>query len=140
MLLNPGHARAIEVKAWYSAGGAAMAMPLGAGGGGGGAGGAVGPRKTIAAVAAENIGTSQQPTVWSVRATLALFKPGKELWYTACPKCKKKATGDDAQGWACEACQWSGAECTRRYVGRFQILDAEGEGAGARRRALSPCP
>lgn len=37
-----------------------------------------------------------------------------------------QVTGDDAQMWSCEACGWSGPECVRRYIGRFQISDPDG--------------
>jgi len=50
----------------------------------------------------------------------------RPIWYSACPKCNKKAIGEYGAGWSCESCGWSGDACTHRYIVAVQLIDASG--------------
>lgn len=135
----------MQVKAWLDAGGAAHVQNLTTGSDGGGDGGGGATRRTVAAVelvnpaAAHQVGGGGAPsTVSEVVATITLIGRNRDPYYPSCPKCKKKVTGDDAQSWQCEACQWSGPACVRRYMARLQIADEEGTCATGKRRGHTP--
>ena len=48
------------------------------------------------------------------------------LRYASCPKCTKKVVGDEVNGCNCEACGWSGTECSYRYMCALVAMDSTG--------------
>ncbi len=49
----------------------------------------------------------------------------KEMWYTACPACNKKVI-ENMGSWACEKCNKTFEQPTRRYITSMVLLDYSG--------------
>ena len=134
----PGHEEATErLKAWYENGGAEGVTSLSQDtrGTGDGAGRDTTSRDTIADFQEKGDALSgSDPVYTNVRAFFikSLAGPGQNggderfMWYSSCPKCNKKCVGDEQSGHNCEACGWSGQECSYRYIAPLQFFDSAG--------------
>lgn len=67
------------------------------------------------------------PDFYLVTATVSSIKHEKDVWYNACPNCKKKVTeASGAGGWMCEKCSQTFPDCDRRYIIRATMCDHTG--------------
>ncbi len=135
MLINPDITEAHVLRGWYDNDGAhAQFQPFtnaGVGGGAmgaGGAGGNMAERRNIAQIKDENLGMSEKPDYFNVRATVVYIKQDN-LYYTACPSdgCNKKVTLDNDNNWRCEKCDRSYEQPEYRYILSTNVADASGQ-------------
>ncbi|CDU25683.1 probable replication factor-A protein 1 [Sporisorium scitamineum] len=136
MLINPDITESHVLRGWYDNDGAhAQFQPFtnaGVGGGAlgaaGGAGGNMAERRSIAQVKDENLGTSEKPDYFNVRATVVYIKQ-ENLYYTACPSdgCNKKVSLDHENNWRCEKCDRSYPTPEYRYILSTNVADATGQ-------------
>lgn len=124
MLINPDITESHVLRGWYDNDGAHVQFQpftnagVGAGAmGAAGAGGNMAERRTIAQVKDENLGMSEKPDYFNVRATVVYIKQ-ENLYYTACPSdgCNKKVALDHENNWRCEKCDRSYEAPEYRYV------------------------
>ncbi|EST08505.1 Replication factor A, C-terminal [Kalmanozyma brasiliensis GHG001] len=134
MLLNPDITESHVLRGWYDNDGAhAQFQPFtnGAGAGGalaGGAGANMAERRSIAQVKDENLGMTEKPDYFNVRATVVYIKQ-ENLYYTACPSdgCSKKVSLDHENNWRCEKCDRSYEAPEYRYILQTNVSDATGQ-------------
>ncbi|ETS61649.1 hypothetical protein PaG_04143 [Moesziomyces aphidis] len=133
MLINPDITESHVLRGWFDNDGAhAQFQPFTNGGGAGGAmgGGAanMAERRTIAQVKDQNLGMTEKPDYFNVRATVVYIKQ-ENLYYTACPSdgCNKKVTPDHEGNWRCEKCDRSYEQPEYRYILSTNVADATGQ-------------
>ncbi len=134
---NPDIPACHKLRAWYDANAGNLAnitqltqagvRPQGTGGGEGGAGFKPAQYKTYRQVRDDGMGKSGDPEFYMVTATVSSIKHEKDVWYNACPTCKKKVTeAAGAGGWMCEKCNQTFPNCDRRYILRATTCDHTG--------------
>ncbi|SPO26224.1 probable Replication factor-A protein 1 [Ustilago trichophora] len=135
MLINPDITESHVLRGWYDNDGAHTQFQpftntgVGAGAmGAAGAGGNMAERRTIAQVKDENLGMSEKPDYFNVRATVVYIKQ-ENLYYTACPSdgCNKKVALDHENNWRCEKCDRSYEAPEYRYILSTNVADATGQ-------------
>ncbi|CCF49608.1 hypothetical protein NDA11_004405 [Ustilago hordei] len=135
MLINPDITESHVLRGWYDNDGARAQFEAfsNAGVGGGalgaaGAGGNMAERRTIAQVKDENLGMTEKPDYFNIRATVVYIKQ-ENLYYTACPSdgCNKKVTLDHENNWRCEKCDRSYEAPEYRYILSTNVADATGQ-------------
>lgn len=135
MTINPDITESHVLRGWYDNDGAhAQFQPftnaggLGAGMMAGDAGANLAERRSIAQVKDENLGMTDKPDYFNVRATVVYIKQDS-LYYTACPgdNCAKKVTLDHENHWRCERCNRSYENCDYRYILSTNVADATGQ-------------
>ncbi|SNX84757.1 probable Replication factor-A protein 1 [Melanopsichium pennsylvanicum] len=135
MLINPDITESHVLRGWYDNDGAHVqfqpftnAGVNGGAMGAGGAGGNMAERRTIAQVKDENLGMSEKPDYFNVRATVVYIKQ-ENLYYTACPSdgCNKKVSIDHENNWRCEKCDRSYEAPEYRYILSTNVADATGQ-------------
>ncbi|PWZ02109.1 putative replication factor-A protein 1 [Testicularia cyperi] len=132
MTINPDIAEAHMLRGWFDNDGAHSEFKpyTNAGGSGGAAGGTgnLAERRTIAQVKDENMGMSEKPDYFNVRATVVYIKQDN-LYYTACPSdgCNKKVTQDMDGNWRCEKCDRSYPAPEYRYILSTNVADSSGQ-------------
>lgn len=94
-------------------------------------------RKTIAQAQEENLGTSEKPDYFSIKATINYIRT-ENLAYPACTNevqnagmllvstCNRKVV-DVGDGWRCEKCNLSYNEPSYRYILSCSVMDASGQ-------------
>ncbi|KTW28781.1 hypothetical protein T552_01411 [Pneumocystis carinii B80] len=85
-------------------------------------------RKTIAQIKDEQLGMTEQPDYFSVKATIVFFKQ-ENIFYPACPieGCNKKAIEDNEGRWRCERCDKSFLKPQYRYIVTISVNDHTGQ-------------
>lgn len=85
-------------------------------------------RKTIAQIKDEQLGMTEQPDYFSVKATIVFFKQ-ENAFYPACPAdgCNKKVIEDNEGGWRCERCDKSFPRPQYRYIVTISVNDHTGQ-------------
>ncbi|KAG4305759.1 hypothetical protein PORY_000669 [Pneumocystis oryctolagi] len=85
-------------------------------------------RKTIAQVKDEQLGMTEQPDYFSIKATIVFFKQ-ENAFYPACPTvgCNKKVIEDNEGGWRCEKCDKSFLAPQYRYILTISVNDHTGQ-------------
>lgn len=130
MAINPDITEAHVLRGWYDNDGAHAQFQAytnssvnGGALGAAGAGGNMAERRTIAQVKDENLGMSEKPDYFNVRATVVYIKQ-ENLYYTACPSdgCNKKVALDHENNWRCEKCDRSYEAPEYRYVSALPCL------------------
>ncbi|PWN54342.1 replication factor-a protein [Violaceomyces palustris] len=133
MIINPDIAEAHGLRGWYDNDGvhsefkpytnAGMA-----GGGGALAGSNLQERRTIAQVKDQNLGMTEKPDFFNIRATVVYIKQDN-LSYTACPSenCNKKVTEEGEGAWRCEKCDRTYPAPEHRYILSANVADATGQ-------------
>jgi replication factor A1 len=129
---NPEVDAAARIKDWWVGGGGSSVESLSVREGGGEGGGATRDptvRHDFATVQEKGdlLRDDDKPEYFTVRSFVSKVSPGKEerpIWFTCCPKCSKKVIGDEASGFNCENCGWSGAEASYRYILAFLVVDS----------------
>ncbi len=130
--VSPAHEAAERIQTWWTNGGSGTAESLSVDSrGGAGGGGRDTTERTLNADLAEKASTMApggEPEWATVRCCVSkhLGSDDKPIWYAACPKCTKKAVGDDASGFSCENCGWSGNDAAYRYIVPLILIDSSG--------------
>ena len=127
MSFNPDIDDAHKLKGWYDASGRNDDYTSHA---------ALGPGtstrreayKTIADVKDENLGMSEAPDFFSLRATVVFIKQDN-ISYPACrnPDCNKKVVETDPDVWRCERCDRTWDAPSWRYVMSLNVADHTGQ-------------
>lgn len=125
MAIDPDIPEAHKLKGWYDAGGrmdsfAAHTNMTGAGS----AGGRKDDTKTIGQVRDENLGMSETPDYFSVKATIVYIKQ-ENFAYPACSSenCNKKVTDMGDGTWRCEKCEINHPKPQYRYILSLNVND-----------------
>ncbi|SJX62214.1 probable replication factor-A protein 1 [Sporisorium reilianum f. sp. reilianum] len=110
MLINPDITESHVLRGWFDNDGAHA------------------ERRTIVQVKDENLGMSEKPDYFNVRATVVYIKQ-ENLYYTACPSdgCNKKVSLDHENNWRCEKCDRSYPQPEYRYILSTNVADATGQ-------------
>lgn len=127
--VNPDIDATARLQAWASEGGASAVTTISVNERGAG-GGRVDTWSTLGEMLgdAELASDGDKPQYATVRSYISKINPRDEtpMWFSSCPKCSKKAVGDDTSGYNCESCGWSGEECSYRYLLQLVAVDASG--------------
>ena len=132
MHVDPDIDDAHHLKGWYDAQGrgdtfashAGLAGGLGTAAGGG----RQDPTKTILQVKDENLGMSEKPEYFSVKATVSYISQ-KTFAYPACPteKCNRKVVEHEPGSWRCEQCEKNHPRPEYRYIMTCNVVDHTGQ-------------
>ncbi|KAI9828236.1 MAG: Replication factor A protein 1 [Phylliscum demangeonii] len=131
MTMNPDIDEAHKLKGWYDAGGKrdnfASHASLGMATGGPGSG-KRDAFKTIAQVREENLGTSETPDYFSLKATIIYIKQ-ENVSYPACLSegCNKKVVDVTPDEWRCERCDKTHPKAEYRYIMSMTVSDHTGQ-------------
>lgn len=129
MTVDPDIEEAHKLKGWYDAQGRSDTFTSYASTGGTmGSGGRTEQFKTIAQVREEQLGMSEQPDYFTLKATIVYIKPDN-LTYPACPSdnCNKKVTEQDPGRWRCEKCDKTFPQPQHRYIMLMNVSDHTGQ-------------
>ncbi|KAL1530907.1 hypothetical protein AB1Y20_001798 [Prymnesium parvum] len=131
--VHPEHDATERLKAWWADGGAGnvQSISVDTRGSAGGASQDGGARLDLQEMqqAAEMLSESDtKGEFFTVRSYVSRINPREEspMWYSSCPKCNKKVASDGTSICTCEACGWSGDECSYRYMLALVAVDASG--------------
>lgn len=85
--------------------------------------------KTVAQVTEEQLGMSEQPDYFSLKATVVFIKQDATWCYPAClsERCNKKVTELDPGQWRCEMCDKSHPKPEYRYIMPISVSDHTGQ-------------
>ncbi|KAJ5590100.1 Replication factor A protein 1 [Penicillium hetheringtonii] len=85
--------------------------------------------KTVAQVTKEQLGMSEQPDYFSLKATVVFIKQDATWCYPAClsERCNKKVTELDPGQWRCEMCDKSHPKPEYRYIMPISVSDHTGQ-------------
>ncbi len=128
MAIDPDIEEAHKLKGWYDSQGRMESFSSHSGmAGAGAAGGRSDPVKTITQVREENLGMSENPDYFSVKATIVYIKQDN-FAYPACLNdgCNKKVV-DMGDGWQCEKCNVSHPKPEYRYIMSLNVNDHTGQ-------------
>lgn len=135
LFLNPDHAEAHQLRAWYDANGASLTdlqnISKQARGGDGGGGPGANQRKYLSDIKDEGLGMKDKPDFFVTRGTITFFKhdfeKGSMPWYNACPQpnCNKKVT-EEAGAWHCDKCNRNYPAPSPRFILSLMVCDATG--------------
>jgi replication factor A1 len=130
MTVNPDIDEAHKLKGWYDAQGRqdtfqSHASMIGAVAAAGGRGD---PFKTIAQIRDENLGMSEKPDWFSLKATVLYIKPDT-VAYPACLSegCNKKVVETEPGQWRCERCNKTHPKAEYRYIMSASVCDHTGQ-------------
>jgi replication factor A1 len=128
---NPDMPEAHRLKGWYDEQGRAgsFATHSNIQGGMGGAGGSSrDPFKTIAQVKDEQLGMSENPDYFAVKASIQYIKQDN-FCYPSCLSegCNKKVVEIDPGQWRCERCDKTHAKPEYRYIMSINVSDHTGQ-------------
>ncbi|KAK2747607.1 Replication factor A protein 1 [Onygenales sp. PD_40] len=129
MTVDPDIEDAHKLKGWYDAQGRSetFASHDSMGGAMGSSEGRSNAFKTLAQVHEENLGMSEKPDYFSLKATV-VFVRQETMSYPACPteKCNKKVLQDDSGLWRCERCNQEFPKPEYRYILSVHVCDHTG--------------
>jgi replication factor A1 len=129
MAINPDISEAHKLRGWYDSQGRMNTFQSHQNmSGAGAAGGRSDPLKTIAQVREENLGMSEQPDYFSVKATIVYIKQDN-FAYPACLNdgCNKKVIDMGDGSWQCEKCNVSHPKPEYRYIMSLNVNDYTGQ-------------
>lgn len=129
MSLDPDIPEAHKLRGWYDQHGRGGAFASHSGLSVGTAGGRKEPLKTIAQVRDENLGTSEAPDYFSLKATIVYIRQ-ENFAYPACLNegCNKKVSLDETTDkWRCEKCNVSHPKPEYRYIMSLNVNDHTGQ-------------
>jgi replication factor A1 len=130
MTVDPDIDEAHKLKGWYDAKGRQDTFQSHAGmtGAVGAATGRGDPFKTIAQVRDENIGMSDKPEWFSLKATILYIKQ-ENIAYPACLSegCNKKVVEIQSGQWRCERCDKAHPKPEYRYIMSTNVSDHTGQ-------------
>ncbi|KAG4423075.1 hypothetical protein IFR04_003851 [Cadophora malorum] len=129
MAIDPDIPEAHKLKGWYDSQGRMDSFATHNNmSGAGAAGGRGDPLKTIAAVREENLGMSENPDYFSVKATVVYIKQDN-FAYPACLNdgCNKKVVDMGDGTWNCEKCSASHPRPEYRYIMQLNVNDHTGQ-------------
>jgi replication factor A1 len=129
MTIDPDIAEAHKLKGWYDSQGRTenfashsnMAST-------GAAGGRQDPCKTVAQIREEQLGMSEEPAYFSVKATIVYIKQDT-FSYPACSNegCSKKVVESPDGTWRCEKCEANFPKPNHRYIMSLNVNDHTGQ-------------
>lgn len=128
LMLDPDIPEAHKLKGWYDSQGRSESFASHSNmAGAGTAGGRVEQTKTIAQIRDENLGMSENPDYFSVKATIVYIK-NENFSYPACLSegCNKKVVETDGQ-WRCEKCNINHPRPEHRYIMQLSVNDHTGQ-------------
>ena len=130
MTIDPDIPEAHKLKGWYNSEGRTGNFNSHAGlaGGTGTAGGRVETPKTVAQVRDDNLGMSEQPDYFSIKATIIYVK-NDNFSYPACMSegCNKKVVENGDGTWRCEKCSINHPKPEHRYILSLNVSDHTGQ-------------
>ncbi|KAK2625228.1 hypothetical protein QTJ16_005597 [Diplocarpon rosae] len=129
MALDPDISEAHKLKGWYDSEGRLQNFSTHSNmSGAGAAGGRNDPIKTIAQVREENLGMSDNPDYFSVKATIVYIKQ-ENFAYPACLNdgCNKKVIDMGDGTWQCEKCNVSHPKPEYRFIMSLNVNDYTGQ-------------
>ncbi|KAI4164807.1 MAG: hypothetical protein LQ342_001439 [Letrouitia transgressa] len=130
MTIDPDIDEAHKLKGWYDAQGKndIFSSHAGMGGSMSAAGGRMDPVKSIINVKEENLGMSENPDYFSMRATI-IYVWQENFAYPAClsPDCNKKVIQIDEGQWRCEKCNKTHPNPEYRYILSVNVSDHTGQ-------------
>lgn len=129
MTIEPDIDEAYKLKGWYDASGRMDKFTSHASmGSAGAAGGRSDPLKTITRVLEENLGMSENPDYFTVRATIIYVKQDS-VSYPACisDNCNKKVVEMNPGEWRCEKCDKTHPRPEYRYIMSVNVSDHTGQ-------------
>ena len=128
MTVNPDIEEAFSLKGWYEAQDKGMDYIKHENTSMLGASGQRDQTKTILQVKDENLGMSENPDYFTVKATIIYIKPDT-FSYPACKSegCNKKVLEQEPGNWRCEKCDRSHAEPEYRYIMSINVSDHTGQ-------------
>lgn len=130
MAIDPDIDEAHKLKGWYLAQGKNDTFMSHAqmGGAMGAAGGRADPTKSILQIKEENLGMSENPDYFTVKATI-IFVRQENVSYPAClkPDCNKKVVEGDPGQWRCERCDVTHPKPEWRYIMSVNVSDHTGQ-------------
>ncbi|CZT45273.1 probable single-stranded DNA-binding protein 68k chain [Rhynchosporium secalis] len=129
MAINPDISEAHKLKGWYDSQGRTDSFATHNNmSGAGAAGGRNEQVKTISAVREENLGMSENPDYFSVKATIVYIKQDS-FAYPACLNdgCNKKVVDMGDGTWNCEKCSASHPRPEYRYIMSLNVNDHTGQ-------------
>ena len=129
MALDPDIDEAHKLKGWYEAAGQNSTYQTHVQAGlSGPSGGRSDTYKTIAQVRDENLGMSEQPDFFTLKATVVFIKK-ENFAYPACltEGCNKKVVEIDPGQWRCERCDKNHPQPNWRYILSVSVNDYTGQ-------------
>ncbi|KAK2762830.1 Replication factor A protein 1 [Arachnomyces sp. PD_36] len=128
MTVDPDIEEAHKLKGWYDAQGRTDTFTSHASLGGMSSGGRGDSYKTISQVGEEQLGMSETPDFFSLKATVVYIKQ-ENVTYAAClsPDCNKKVTEVDPGQWRCERCDKNHPKPEYRYIISINVSDHTGQ-------------
>jgi replication factor A1 len=130
MAVDPDIAEAHRLKGWYDAQGRTEAFTSHASlSGATNSNMKADPFKTIAQVREEQLGMSDQPDYFSLKATVVFIRQETTWCYPACLSegCNKKVTMLDEGQWRCEMCDKTHPRPEYRYIMPISVSDHTGQ-------------
>lgn len=73
-------------------------------------------RITIETAKLENLGMSEKPDIFVIKATVSTIMTSGTMYYASCPDCNKKVIEDTSGSFTCEKCNKSVDKPIHRYV------------------------
>ncbi|KAG0651899.1 Single-stranded DNA-binding p68 subunit [Hyphodiscus hymeniophilus] len=129
MTIDPDIQEAHKLKGWYDSQGrtenfASHSNMASAGA----AGGNKDPLKTVAQIREEQLGMSEEPAYFSVKATIVYIKQDS-FSYPACSNegCNKKVVEGGDGTWRCEKCEANHPKPNHRYIMSINVNDHTGQ-------------
>ena len=128
MALDPDIDEAHKLKGWYEAAGQTSTYQTHVQAGLSGPSGRSDTYKTIAQVRDENLGMSEQPDFFTLKATVVFIKK-ENFAYPACltEGCNKKVVEIDPGQWRCERCDKNHPQPNWRYILSVSVNDYTGQ-------------
>jgi replication factor A1 len=128
MTVNPPIDEAFNLKGWYDAQGQSTEFIKHENTGLGAATGQRDQVKTILQVKDENLGMSDTPDYFTIKATIIYIKPDT-FAYPACKSegCNKKVIEQEPGNWRCEKCDRSHPEPEYRFITSINVSDHTGQ-------------
>ncbi|KAF3911798.1 hypothetical protein AA313_de0207414 [Arthrobotrys entomopaga] len=130
MQIDPDLDESHRLKGWFNGEGrdTNYVSHQGLNAGAGSAGGKPTPYKTIQQATEENLGLSDTPDYYTLKATVSYIKT-ENLSYPACKTegCNKKVVELDTGSWRCEKCNSNWPEPDWRYILTCSVYDHTGQ-------------
>ncbi|KAI5292344.1 Replication factor A protein 1, partial [Ascosphaera acerosa] len=133
MATDPDMTEAHRLRGWFDAQGRVAQFTShaglnGLGAAGAGAGGGRDAAQSIAEVRDANLGTSETPDYFSLKATIMMIKQ-EVMCYPAClsDNCNKKVIQQEDGSWRCERCNINHPKPQYRYILLMNVCDHTGQ-------------
>lgn len=128
MSVDPDIEESHRLKGWYDAQGRLDTFASHASASLGAASGRNDPFKTVSEVRDEQLGMSDKPDFFSLKATV-MFVKQENLCYPACLSegCNKKVLEVEADQWRCERCEKTHSKAEYRYILSVNVSDHTGQ-------------